>query len=322
MKNLNLPQRIVQKFREERLSVVPRIIEQASSLPVTDRWEVLFRVSTNPFSEAISVDIQDELMSVYQVSRLEDLAPRYFGAGEQWGIVVAPRIGTWSRKRIVFLEHWFVTNPSDWTTIVNILKQEWPLPIDAVEVAIHPQHRETSHLCEWSRAQLEACAYVGDWGNKFPMVPTSDLSKRFSLSFNQDLDAWWSDFCCLIEPNVLGPDQAVVFDQLRKGLDQSRENGGILNLYDEQGLAGHVSWSMGSDAELLIPQCWQIQCIVVRPDLRGQGLSRHLYAVAAQKMNLGQIPLVCARVQSDNLPSLKALVTVGAERVSESFLLA
>ncbi len=322
MKNLDLPQRIIQKFREERLSVVPRIIEQASNIPVSHRWDVLFRVSTNPFSEVISVDIQDELMSVYQVSRLEDLAPRYVGAGEQWGLIVTPRMRTWSRQRIAFLEHWFVTKKSDWTAIVNIVKQEWPLPFDAIQVAFHPQHRGTSYLCEWGHAQLEACAYVGDWGSTLSMVPNSDLSRRFSLDFNQDLDAWWPDLCRLIEPNVLGPDRAIVITQLRKGIDQSRLNGGILNLYDEQGLAGHVSWSLGSDAELLIPQCWQIQFIVVRPDLRGQGIGKHLYTEAAQKMNLSMIPLVCARVQSDNLPSLKALEAVGTERVLESFLLA
>ena len=322
MKHFDLPQGIIQKFQEERLAVVPRIIEQASSIPVSHRWNVLFRVSTNPFSEVISLDIQDDLKSVYQVSRLEDLAPQYFGEGKQWGVIVAPRMGTWSRKRIVFLEHWFVTNPSDWTPILNIVKQEWRLPFDAVQVAVNPQHREASYLREWGRARLEACAYVGDWGSKLPMGLTSDLSKKLSSTFNQALDVWWPDLCQLIEPNVLGSDRDEVINQLRKGLNQSRENGGILNLYDEQGLAGHVSWSLGSDAELLIPQCWQIQCIVVRPDLRGRGIGKHLYATAARKMNLSMVPLVCARVQNDNLPSLKSLEAVGTESILESFLLA
>ena len=76
MKRLDFPPRIIRKFRETRLSSVPRVIREASAIPVSTRWEVLFRLSTAPFSETISREVQDELKAVYQVSRLEALAPR------------------------------------------------------------------------------------------------------------------------------------------------------------------------------------------------------------------------------------------------------
>ena len=113
-----------------------------------------------------------------------------------------------------------------------------------------------------------------------------------------------------------------VLTQLRKGISQCQEHGGVLNLYDERGLAGHVSWCLGSDAELLLPLCWQIHWIVVRPDLHGREISKLLYVEASKKMNLAKTPLVCARVQSGNLASLKTLEALGGVRVAENYLIA
>ena len=190
MKRLDFPPRIIRKFRETRLSSVPRVIREASAIPVSTRWEVLFRLSTAPFSETISREVQDELKAVYQVSRLEALAPRYFGSEEEWGIVVAPRVGIWSRERIAFLEHWFVSSPDHWDCIVDSVKREWGLPFESVQLAMSPEHREMCFLNQRSSARLESSVYLGDWTDFAPVAGLSDFLKNFSFFSAQDHKDW------------------------------------------------------------------------------------------------------------------------------------
>ncbi len=315
MNRLTLHQNIVQKFRESYLGAVPPVIERASSVSLAQRWDVLFHCSTQPKSEVIDSDVQTMLMDLYQVKTLGDLSPKYVGEGEHWGAIISPRIGTWVRKRVACIEHWFVTNPSDLLTMLDRVKAEWDLPCDAIQLPISPNHRSVSFLAEMPQACLEECAYVADWGATRPPLLTSKVFKEFSFFHDQDLDAWWPEFCRLLEPESLGPEPEKINSQLRKGMEQSLHSGGILNVYDHQGLAGHVSWYRGSNAELLIPQCWQIHYIVVRPNLRGQKVAQYLYALAARRMNVDHVPLVSARMQGANVHSRKAFEAVGAENV-------
>ena len=319
MNRLTLHQNIVQKFRESYLVAVPPVIERASSVSLAQRWDVLFQYSTQPKSELINPDVQTMLMDLYQVETLGDLSPKYVGEGVRWGAIISPRIGTWERKRVACIEHWFVTNPADLLTMLDRVKVEWDLPCDAIQLPISPNHHSVLFLAEWPQVCLEECAYVADWGRQRPPLLTSKVFKEFSFFHNQDLDAWWPDFCRLLEPESLGPELEKVNSQLRKVMERSLHSGGILNVYDHQGLAGHVSWYRGSDAELLIPQCWQIHYIVVRPNLRGQNVAQYLYALAARRMNVDHVPLVSARVQGANVHSRKAFEAVGAENVMEHY---
>jgi hypothetical protein len=319
MSSLTFHQNIVQKFRESYLSAVPPVIERASSVSLAQRWDVLFQYSTQPKSELINPDVQTMLMDLYQVVTLGDLSPQYIGEGERWGAIISLRIGTWARKRVACIDHWFVTNPADLLTMLDRVKAEWHLPCDAIQLPISPNHRSVSFLAEIPQACLEECVYAADWSATRPPLLSSKVFKEFSFFHNQVLDAWWSDFCCLLEPEPLGSEPENEKSQLQKGMERSLHSGGILNVYDHQGLAGHVSWYRGSDAELLIPQCWQIHYIVVRPNLRGQKVAQYLYALAARRMNVDHVSLVSARMQGANVHSRKAFEAVGAENILETY---
>ncbi len=319
MNSLTLSQNIIQRFRAEYLSSVSPIIEHASTVSLAQRWNLLFQCSIQPKSELIDPEVQTMLMDLYQVATLEDLSPKYVGEGERWGAIISPRIGTWARKRVACIDHWFVANPADFFTMLDRVKTEWSFPCDAIQLPISPNHRSVSFLAEWPQACLEECVYAAAWGATRPPLLSSKAFKEFSFVHDQDLDAWWPDFCRLLEPESLGLESENVKSQLRKGMERSLHSGGILNVYDHQGLAGHVSWYRGSDAELLIPECWQIHYVLVRPNLRGQKVAQYLYALAARRMKLEQVSLVCARVQGANFHSRKALEAVGAENVLEYY---
>jgi hypothetical protein len=319
MNSLSLSQNIIQRFRAEYLTSVSPIIEHASTVSLGQRWDVLFQYSTQPKSELINPEVQTMLMDLYQVATLGDLSSKYIGEGERWGSIISPRIGTWAGKCVASIDHWFVSSRSDLLTVIDCVKAEWDFPCNAIQLSISPNHRAVSFLAEWPQARLEDCAYVADWGATRPPLLISKGFKEFSFFHDQELDAWWSDFCCLLEPEHLGPEPENLKSQLRKGMERSLHSGGILNVYDHQGLAGHVSWHRGSDAELLIPQCWQIHYIVVRPSLRGQKVAQYLYALAARRMNVDHVPLVSARMQSANFQSRKAFEAVGAENILETY---
>ena len=319
MNSLTLSQNIIQRFRAEYLTSVSPIIEHASTVSLAQRWNLLFQCSIQPKSELIDPEVQTMLMDLYQVAILEDLSPKYIGEGERWGAIISPRIGTWTRKRVACIDHWFVSSRSDLLPMLDRVKAEWHLPCDAIQLPISPNHRSVSFLAEGPQACLEECVYAADWGATRPPLLSSKVFKEFSFFHDQDLNAWWLDFCRLLEPEFLGPEPENVKSQLRKGMERSLHSGGILNVYDHQGLAGHVSWYRGSDAELLLPQCWRIHYIVVRPNLRGQKVAQYLYALAARRMKLEQVSLVCARVQAANFHSRKAFEAVGAENVLEYY---
>lgn len=322
MNRLTLHKNIVQKFREEYLATVSPIIEHASPISLAQRWNVLFQCSIAPQPEWIAPDFLMAMLDMYQVPSYENLLPRYFGNEECWGAIVSPRVATTTGEPIAFIEHWFVSDPGDLEQITEAVKKLWPFPYAAIWIPITPGHRCASMIKGLESGCLKECAYVADWDRSRPEVRSVTKFSQFSCSTNQDLDSWWPDFCQVLSRGGTAPIPEFGIASLRKTMEACPQNGGIVTLQDDQGLAAHVSWYKGSDAELLIPQCWNIPYIFVRDDLRGQGLAKYVYALASQNMAFDEIPLVCARAQADNQPSIKALETVGAERVLEYYTVA
>ena len=319
MNGSELPSRIIQKFREERLSTVSSIISRASPILVEQRWDVLFQCSLDPKVEWIVPDLLETMLSVYHVPSYEQLIPKYLGDDDHWGAIVAPRVATTTGEPIAFIEHWFVTDPCDVANMVLTVSARWPLPCRGIWFPLCPQHRCAPFVKGWNKAGLQECVYVADW-NRFNLEVTS--SKEFShltCSTNENLDAWWPDFCRLVTRDGGTALRKSEMASLRKQMEFCQQDGCIINLYDNQGLAAHVSWLIGSEAELLIPQCWNVQYIFVRDNLRGQGVGRYLYGLASQNMALNDPSLVSARVQAESQGSVKALEAVGAERVLEYY---
>lgn len=319
MSSLTLHQNIVQKFHEEYLAAVSPIVEQASPVSLAQRWDVLFQCSIAPKPEWMAPDSLAAMLDLYQVPSHEHLMPKYLGDDFHWGAIVSPRVATTTGEPIAFIEHWFVTDPGDLDHVVEAVKTQWPFPYSAIWIPMAPRHRCAPFINELESVNLKECAYVADWGRARPEVSSATKLSSFSCATNQALDSWGPDFC-----HVLKQGRAALIPErerasLRKRIESCLQTGGIVNLHDDQGLAAHVSWCQGSEAELLIPQCWNVPYIFVRHDLRGQGLAKHMYALAAQNMGLDEIPLICARVQEDNLPSVRALEAVGAERVLEYY---
>ena len=319
MNGLTLHSDIVRKFRDEYLSSVPPVIAQASTVPVAQRWNALFQCSIAPKAEWVAPDIRGALLDLYRVSSIEKLIPKYFGDDDRWGAIVSPRVETETGERIAFIEHWFVTHPGDIERMILAIKSQWSLPFDMIFLPASPHHRCRSFLADWSQARLCECAYVAEWGRSQPAMPSAWRSNQYSCFTNQNLDSWWPEFCLLLGRYDAAPMLDRTVAALRNGMKHCLQTGGIVTLYDGQGLAAHVSWAKGSEAELLLPRCWNIHYVWVRPDLRGQGMSKYLYAVIGRQLDVEGIPLVCARAQADNLPSLKNFEGVGGERVREYY---
>jgi len=319
MNSLALHQNRIQKFRDEFLSVASPVIQYASDISLAQRWNLLFQWSLNPKTELMDPDLQASLIDRYQVSSLTQLASTYLGNEDVWGAVVAPRIHTPTGDPIACFEHWFVTHPRDLQEAVDAVPPVWPFPFRSIWIPVSPSHRVVSCLKDWEPAHLQERAYVVDRRHSRPIAPSSTLLKAFSSSINPPLNIWWSEFCRMLTRKEVPDISKRTLHSLQKGVSACLETGGVLNLHDQYGLAGHVSWNKGSEPELLIPQCWTIQYIFVRQDLRGRGLARQLYALAFQNMVLDEVPLVCARVSAPNVSSWKALEGVGAERVMEYY---
>lgn len=319
MTSQSLSQNIVQKFREEYLAAVAPIVGQASPVSLVQRWDVLFQCSIAPKPEWIAPDLLATMLDLYQVPSHDQLLPKYLGNEEQWGAIVSPRVGTSTGEPIAFIEHWFVTDPSDLEQGVDAIKKLWPFPFQSIWISMSPQHRCVPYIKEWKHTCLAECAYVADWSHSRPEPRSATKFNELTCSTNQAVDSWWPELCREMIRDDVGLKSGREIDSLGKEMVLCLQTGGIVNLYDHRGFAAHVSWCKGGEAELLIPQCWNVPFIFVRSDLRGQGLAKHVYALASQKMVLDEIPLVCARVQADNQPSVKALDAVGAERVLEYY---
>lgn len=317
MDSLTLHRDIVQKFREEFLSAVSPTIKHASSVSAEQRWGALFQCTISPNPDLIPLPLLASMLDLYQVSSPKQLVPKYLGNNEQWGAIVSPRVGTKTGQRIAFIEHWFVTKPEDFLHAVDTVKNLWPLPFDEIWMPISPQHRCALFIKERKDARLQECAFVANWGSACPLDPSGGIKSQFSFFTNQNLESWWQDFYQEVSRNPRVPISEGEIGSLKKGMDSCSQTGSIVNLYDKKGFAGHISWSKANEPELLIPECWNIHYVFLRSDLRGQGVSQSLYALAAQLMDLTRVPLVCARVEAENWPSLHSLEDVGAERVIE-----
>ncbi|MDA0738571.1 MAG: hypothetical protein O2999_07600 [Nitrospirae bacterium] len=319
MNSPTLHQHMIQKFCEEYLASISPLITRASKVSLVQRWEVFFQCSIAPSPGMIDPELLDSMLNLYQVASLDGLLPKYLGVEEQWGAIVSPRVATDTGAPIACIEHWFVTDPKDLTLVVESVKQHWPFPFEAIWIPLCPEHRCASFLAGWENARLEECVYVADWGCSRPEVLSLTKFSQFTCSMNQELNAWWPDLFRELDRDgsPLKSEHEVL--SLKRMMESCLQTGGILNLYDYRGLAAHVSWLKGSEAELLIPQCWIVPYIFVRDDLRGQGFAKHLYALASQHMALDEIPLVCARVQAENLPSQKVLEAVGVEKVLDYY---
>ncbi|MDT7043532.1 hypothetical protein [Candidatus Nitronereus thalassa] len=316
---MNLSQDIIQKFREEYLTSLPPIIDRASTVRLSHRWDGLFQCSITPRAELISPDLLSSMLDLYQVPSFEQLLPKYLGEDAQWGGIVSPRVANITREPIAYVEQWFVSDPGDLKTLIEAIKTRWPFPFAAIWIPLSPRHRCASILPGWESARLAECAYVADWGCTRPDVPSVTKFNQFSCALNQGLDEWWPDLFQELNRDISASKADSEISSLKNSLESCLRTGGILTLHDVRGMAAVISWARGSDAELLIPQCWNIPCIFVRPDLRGQGLAKHLYALASQNMLLEENPFMCARVHGENQASCKALESVGAERVMEIF---
>jgi hypothetical protein len=319
MNFMTLHQHIIQKFREEYLASISPIIDRASPVSMAKRWDLLFQCSISPNLEMIDPELQDSLLNLYQVHSLDFLFPKYFGNDEQWGAIVSPRISTTTGGPIAFIEHWFVTDPRDLTLVIESVKSRWPFDFEAIWIPLCPGHRCASFLQQQENVCLKECAYVADWSRSKPEVLSGTKFSQLTYSTNQKVNAWWPDLFRELSREESAATSEREMTSLKKRMEPCLRTGGIVNLHDDWGLAAHISWSQGSEAELLIPQCWNIPFIFVRSDLRGQGMAKHLYGLAAQKMVFDEMPLVCTRVQSPKQPSWKALESVGAERVMEYY---
>lgn len=313
-----ISQRIIEKLRAEYLSVVSPIIEQASTISLVQRWNALFQCSIAPKPEWIAPEVMASMLDVYHVASVEELLPKYLGNAEQWGAVVSPRIATTTGKPIAFIEHWFVTEPSDLEQVVDAVKTQWPFFCEAIWIPISPRHRCAPLVKAWNSIHVQEYAYVANLSRNHA-VEISNQFSQYSISTNQDVNSWWPVMYGELIREGKGRMSEDEMTSLKIGMKSSLITGGILNLNDSVGLAAHISCSHGSDAELLIPQCWNVPFVFVRDDLRGQGLAKYLYLLASQIMNFEDISLVCARVQAENQPSWKVLEAIGAEREMELY---
>ncbi len=315
MNTLTVPQYIVPKFRDEYLAAVSPIVEQASSISLVQRWDVLFQCSIAPKREWMAPDFLATMLDVYQVLSHDQLMPKYLGNEEHWGAIVSPRIDTASGKPIAYIEHWFVSQSNDLEQVVEAIKKLWPFPFQAIWIAMSPQHRCVPFIQERKNACVKEYVYVADWSHSRPEPTSSTNFHEFTCLPNEPLDSWWRDFTQALNRDGKEWISEREIDSMRKGMQLSLKTGGLLNLYDLHGLAAHISWSKGSEIELLLPECWNITYIFVREDLRGQGLATYMYALASQNMSLVDISLICAHAQAAKPSSCQALESVAAERV-------
>jgi predicted acetyltransferase len=152
--------------------------------------------------------------------------------------------------------------------------------------------------------------------------PTLAILERMHLHVDRpdQVGSWWAQYRALLdEQERLAPglmedwnDYETAAPQLEHELAELLENGGgIINLWQDHQLVGHISWRPYSYREQLIQRCWHIHNIVVKPSHRRQGLGVCLYRLALARMNLEATPVVAGLIKADNEASLKTAVKLG-----------
>jgi hypothetical protein len=90
-----------------------------------------------------------------------------------------------------------------------------------------------------------------------------------------------------------------------------QEGGGVLNLWQNDQLIGHISWRPSSYREQLIQRCWHINNVIVKASHRRQRLGELLHNLALAQMNLEAGPIVAGLIRPGNEASLKTAVKLG-----------
>ena len=320
LKECRIPDSALSRFRDERLSSLSPLLADSSDISLAHRWNVFFHCSIQPQPDLICAEVKNFLMDVYHVSTLDALVPKFVGEGEQWGALVSPGVGNQENTPIAIIDHWFVTDPSDFLRMFEMISVTWPWPFEGIRIPISSHHPYLSYLKGNTTVHLEECVYGADWKHHPPPVFDSLASRKFSVLVNHQLENWLPDLWRSLESSECGEDDLGRKNQIVKNLERSLGGGGLVTLYDSQGFAGMVSWYESSDAELLLLRYWHVPYIFVRPDLRNQKVAQYLYGLAAKHMNLKQTGLVVARVRTRNVSSQRVLENVGAERMVEYFI--
>jgi ribosomal protein S18 acetylase RimI-like enzyme len=320
LKECCIPDSALSRFRDERLSTLSPLLADSSDISSAHRWNVFFHCSIQPQPDLIRTEVKHSLKDVYRVSTLDDLVPKYVGEGEQWGALVSPGVGNQENTPMALIDHWFVTDPSDFMRMFEMISVTWPWPFNGIRISISALHRCFSYLQGLATVHLEECVYGADWKHHPPSVTDSLSGGKFSVLVNQQLDQWLPDLWNCFRSSEGGVGNLGREAPLVKNLERSLETGGLLTLYDSQGFAGMVSWYHSSDAELLLLQYWHVPCIYVRPDLRNKKVGQYLYGLASRYMDLEKTGMIGARVQVGNVSSQRVLEKVGAERMMEYFM--
>lgn len=308
---------VISRFRDERLSSVSSLLSGSSPISLSQRWNVFFHCTLQLQPDLIRKEVKLALMDAYKVSSLDPLAPKFVRDGEEWGALVSPGIESKDNMPIALVDHWFITNPSDFLHMFKGISQRWPFPFAGIRLSLSPSHPSASYLRNIPKIHLQEHVYLADWKHHPPQDSESCTDRTFSMLVNQSLEDWLPDLWDCFRSSWGGQENSEWKAHIRANLERSLENGGLLTIYDSQGFAGMISWYDSSDAELLLVQYWHISFIFVRPDLRNQKVGQYLYGLAAQQMNLEKTGLMGARVQAENLASHRALEKAGAERVMD-----
>jgi hypothetical protein len=264
----------------------------------------------------------DEVSERLVLAGLTHLEPYYLAdPGGSWYVLVTLRYNLRTRYRFCYARYWWARDRQALRSMVQMMIETWAAaPLDWFKFRVgygsglapadfHPQAIFQSHVVAGCPARTA-------------MGPTLAMLEEMGLEVDRpdQVGGWWAQYRTLLDeqerlaPGVMEDwnDYETAVVELKHELTELLEHGGgIINLWQDRELVGHISWRPHRYREQLIQRCWHIQNIIVKASQRRQGLGLCLHRLALAQMNLEVSPIVAGLVKADNEASLKTAAKLG-----------
>jgi len=266
--------------------------------------------------------VTPEVLDLFASAGLTQLEPHYLAdPGGSWYALVTLRYNLRTRYRFCYARYWWARDRQALRRMVQTMIETWATaPFDWFKFRagydsglspadFHPEAIFQNHVV----AGRPARTAIG---------PTLARLEEMQLQVERpdQVGAWWKQYRALLdEQELLAPglmedwnDYETAVLQLEQELAELLHNGGgIINLWQDQQLVGHISWRPHRYREQLIQRCWHIQNVIIKAPQRRQGLGICLHRLALAQMNLEATPIVAGLVRAGNEASLKTAAKLG-----------
>lgn len=273
------------------------------------------------FAERVAVS--EESLRLFAPAKAADMRPRYLaGEADDWYAVVMLRYNRRTRYRFCYVRYWWAAQPQAVQTMVQVIERAWQtIPFDWIKFRLgynttltptdfHPQAVLQTYVVAGCPARR-----IEDHESSRSLLAHLDIEQPTRLE-----ERWWAPYQALLaQQERLAPGQMDDWPDIESALPELKQEmgallqqgGGVINLWRQDQLIGHISWRPHTYREQLIRRCWHINNIIVEPAHRQQGLGQALHYLALERINLAATPIVAGLIQAGNKPSLRTAAKLG-----------